>query len=58
MMVAAHSSDLAAAAACGLRSAHVARLNEYGSGRGEKAPNVPVDIAAASLKQLAERLGP
>jgi len=30
MMVAAHSSDLAAAAALGLRTAHVARPNEHG----------------------------
>ena len=31
-MVAAHSGDLAAAAACGLRTAHVARPNEHGPG--------------------------
>src|SRR5262249_13966460 len=43
MMVAAHSSDLAAAAACGLMTAHVARPGEYGPGRGEGAPQVPVD---------------
>ncbi|HMF26435.1 MAG TPA: haloacid dehalogenase type II, partial [Pseudolabrys sp.] len=30
MMVAAHSSDLAAAAACGLRTGHVARPDEHG----------------------------
>src|SRR6516164_10285940 len=42
MMVAAHSSDLAAAAALGLRTAHVARLNEYGPGRGEAAPKIAV----------------
>src|SRR5262245_45061845 len=45
MMVAAHSSDLAAAAACGLRTAHVARPDEHGPGRGEAAPSVPVDVA-------------
>ena len=43
MMVAAHSSDLAAAAALGLRTAHVARPNEHGPGRGEAAPTVAVD---------------
>ena len=32
MMVAAHSGDLAAAAACGLRTAHLARPNEHGPG--------------------------
>lgn len=57
MMVAAHSSDLAAAAACGLRTAHVARPDEHGPGVGETAPSVPVDVAAASLLDLADRLG-
>src|SRR5215472_10391883 len=37
MMVAAHSSDLAAAAAAGLRTAHVARSDEKGKGRAEQA---------------------
>ncbi len=57
MMVAAHSSDLAAAAACGLRTAHVARPNERGPGKGEAAPTVPVDVAVSDLQDLATRLG-
>jgi 2-haloacid dehalogenase len=57
MMVAAHSRDLAAAAALGLRTAHIARPNEHGPGRGEAAPTVPVDFAANGLEQLAEKLG-
>ena len=57
LMVAAHSSDLAAAAAVGLRTAHVARPNEYGRGTGEAKPKVPVDVAVASFEELAERLG-
>jgi 2-haloacid dehalogenase len=57
MMVAAHSSDLAAAAALGLRTAHVARPNEHGPGSGERAPTVPVDVASSSLLDLADRLG-
>ena len=57
MMVAAHSNDLAAAAACGLRTAHVARPNEYGPGKGEPAPTVPVDYAARSFEDLADKLG-
>jgi 2-haloacid dehalogenase len=57
MLVAAHSSDLAAAAAQGLRTAHVARPNEHGPGRGETAPSVPVDYAVQSLVELAEKLG-
>jgi 2-haloacid dehalogenase len=56
MMVAAHSSDLEAAAACGLRTAHVARPDEHGPGRGEPAPTVPVDIAVRDLLDLAARL--
>ena len=57
MMVAAHSNDLAAAAACGLRTAHVARPGEYGPGTGERVSTVPVDFAAADLADLAGKLG-
>jgi len=57
MMVAAHSSDLAAAAACGLRTAFIARPDEHGPGRGERVASVPVDLSAASLLDLADRLG-
>src|ERR1700728_4466754 len=57
MMVAAHSKDLAPAAALGLRTAHVARPNEHGPGRGEASPTVPVDFAVKSLEELAEKLG-
>lgn len=56
MMVAAHSNDLASAAAQGLRTVHVARPNERGEGRGEVAPSVPVDYAVRSLTELAEKL--
>ncbi len=57
MMVAAHSNDLKSAAALGLRTAHIARPNEHGPGKGEAAPTVPVDHAASSLEQLATQLG-
>jgi 2-haloacid dehalogenase len=57
MMVAAHSKDLQHAAACGLRTAHIARPNEHGPGKGEPVPKVPVDYAARSLEHLAEQLG-
>jgi len=57
MMVAAHSSDLAAAAAVGLRTAFIARPDEHGPGRGESRASVPVDISAESLTTLADRLG-
>jgi len=57
MMVAAHTNDLAAAAGTGLRTAHIARPNERGPGRGEAAPKEPVDIAAQGLEDLAGKLG-
>ena len=56
LMVAAHSSDLEAAARAGLATAHIARPNEHGPGRGESAPSVPVHFAAPDLGALAERL--
>ncbi|MBI1396695.1 MAG: haloacid dehalogenase type II [Betaproteobacteria bacterium] len=56
MMVAAHSDDLAAAASNGLRTAHVARPNEHGPGKGEPGPTVPVDVAASSFEDLADRI--
>jgi 2-haloacid dehalogenase len=56
MMVAAHTGDLTHAAACGLRTVHVARPNEKGPGRGEAAPTAPVDIAVESLMELADRM--
>jgi 2-haloacid dehalogenase len=57
MMVAAHSSDLAAAAAAGLRTAFIARPNEHGPGIGETVASVPVDISANGLLALADALG-
>jgi len=57
MMVAAHSSDLKAATACGLRTAHTARVDEYGPNTGEAGPTVPVDHAAKDLADLADKLG-
>lgn len=57
MMVAAHSNDLAAAAKLGLRTAHTARVDEYGPNTGEPAPTVPVDFAAKDLADLADQLG-
>jgi 2-haloacid dehalogenase len=57
MMTAAHSGDLASAAANGLRTAHVARPGENGPGTGETAPRVPVDVAASNFEDLADKLG-
>jgi len=57
MMVAAHSNDLAAAAACGLRTGHIARPDEHGPGTGERGPTVAVDVAGEDLGDLAKRMG-
>jgi 2-haloacid dehalogenase len=57
MLVAAHSNDLSAAAALELHTAHLARPNEHGPGRGETVPSVPVDYAVKSLVELAKKLG-
>ena len=56
MMVAAHSYDLAAAAALGLRTAFIARPDEFGPGKGESRASAPVDFSANSLTALADRL--
>ena len=57
MMVAAHSSDLAAAAAMGLRTAFIARPDENGPGKGETRASVPVDLSVTGITALAERMG-
>jgi 2-haloacid dehalogenase len=57
LMVAAHSSDLKAAAAAGLQTAFVARPDEKGRGGGEHKASTPVDFEVASLNELADRLG-
>lgn len=56
MMVAAHSYDLAAAAAAGLRTAFISRPHEYGPDTGERAASIAVDVSAATLAELADRL--
>lgn len=57
MMVAAHEDDLIAAAACGLRTAFVARPTEHGPGQTtDLAPTVPHDAVARDLVHLAELL--
>jgi len=57
LMVAAHASDLSAAAACGLRTAFVSRPHEYGPGKGSPAPHGAVDLSVTSLEHLALELG-
>lgn len=57
MMVAAHSSDLVAAAAAGLRTAFLARPDEFGPGKGEREAAPRVDLSAGNLPALATLLG-
>ena len=56
MMVAAHASDLAAAAAVGLRTAFISRPDEYGPNTGDRDPGFAFDYVASSLVDLAEQL--
>ena len=58
MLVAAHNSDLKAAAASGLRTAFVARPTEYGprQSRDFKADG-PWDVVCSSFVELADKIG-
>jgi len=55
MMVAAHSSDLAAAATAGLRTAFIARPEER-PGHSESKPALKVDVSAHGLVELSRLL--
>jgi 2-haloacid dehalogenase len=58
MMVAAHYSDLQAAAACGLRTAYVHRPLEFGGRQpNDLPPNPKVDYVAKDFEDLATQLG-
>jgi 2-haloacid dehalogenase len=57
LMVAAHASDLAAAAGRGFRTAYVHRPLEYGPAHADRArPSGPFDFAVDSLLELADAL--
>jgi len=58
LMVAAHNSDLKAAAACGLRTAFVPRPAEHGPGQAtDLNPAGPWDVVARDFLDLAGQLG-
>lgn len=57
MMVAAHSSDLTAAAAQGLRTGHVGRPGEGGPGTGETTPDGRFDVVARDFIAFATMMG-
>jgi 2-haloacid dehalogenase len=57
-LAAAHNSDLAAARACGLRTAFVLRPREHGPDQAtDLAPSAAWDIVAADFLDLARQLG-
>jgi 2-haloacid dehalogenase len=57
LMVAAHGSDLDAAAACGLHTAFVPRPHEHGRPpTGKERPRGPVDVEASDFVELSEAL--
>jgi 2-haloacid dehalogenase len=58
MMVAAHLGDLRAAKQAGLRTAFVARPNEFGpNGKPDLRPDASVDVNATDFNDLASQLG-
>lgn len=58
MMVAAHSGDLRAAKAVGLRTAFVVRPHEFGpAGKPDLAADPPADLSATDFDDLARQLG-
>ena len=58
MLVAAHHDDLAAARACGLRSAYIERPLEFGAAQvKDVSPQAGNHLHAASLTALADQLG-
>ncbi len=56
MMVAAHSGDLKFAAQAGLRTGFVSQPDEFGPGKGEREPNVPVDVSAHIFQEFADMM--
>ena len=57
VMAAAHDGDIAGAAKAGLRTATVARPDEFGPGSAPSTPKVAADIIAKDLNDLADKLG-
>lgn len=58
MLVAAHHDDLAAARACGLRTAYIERPLEFGAGRPKDvSPQPDNTFHATNILALAEQLG-
>jgi 2-haloacid dehalogenase len=56
LMVAAHTEDLVAARARGLRTAYVHRPDEFGGRVTPPTTDPDADVSVASLTELADRL--
>jgi 2-haloacid dehalogenase len=58
MLAAAHHDDLAAARACGLRTAYIERPREFGAGRiKDVSPQAGNDLHARDIGVMADLLG-
>ena len=58
MMVAAHRYDLDASGGLGFRTAYLSRPLEFGpNGKNDEAPDMPYDIIARDMNDLADKLG-
>ena len=57
VFAASHTADAIGAAACGMRTASIARPDEFGPGKSAAICDAPVDIAARDLNDLADALG-
>jgi 2-haloacid dehalogenase len=57
MMCAAHSGDLAAAQALGLKTGHIGRPGEGGPGTGETEPKGSFDVVGKNFHDFADKLG-
>lgn len=58
MLAAAHHDDLAAARACGLRTAYIERPNEFGATQPKDvSPQAGNDLHVSDIGALADRLG-
>ena len=56
MFCAAHAGDLQAAAKLGFRTGFITQFDEFGPGKGETSPGIPVDVLAPNFKAFARAM--
>ena len=56
-MCAAHSGDLSSAQMLGLRTGHIGRPGEGGTGTGETEPAGSFDVVGKNFHDFADKLG-